>query len=48
MQLWYMIFTPENAEYVEDIPILNNAMMDLKEWEVQAMLTLASRGFSRL
>jgi len=42
LKLWYMVFTPKHANYIEDIPKLDKANRDLTIWGLEATASLAS------
>jgi len=38
LRLYYLIFSPKGAEYIEDIPLLNKYNIKLDVWYFQASL----------
>jgi len=44
LQVYYMIFTPKHAEYIEDIPKLYDSYQRLELWRIMAVSAVVMRG----
>ena len=42
LQVWYIVFTPKNAEYIEDIPRLDWYNRKLSVWKLEAIARVAT------
>jgi len=44
LQVWYFIFTPKNAKYIDDVPLLHKARINLDTWILMASASLFMKG----